>query len=295
MKPPLVIIAAHPDDEVIGAGAHLFHWRDHVRFVHVTDGAPRNLQDAKAHGFANRARYAAARRAELNAALKLAGISPRQSSHLNIADQESWLHLVELTQLLLRHFEDLSPGAVLTHPYEGGHPDHDATAFGVHAACLLLSQKGVPAPSIFEMTSYHSRGGQMSSGEFLPDAEGPILSRQLTPEQQVLKHRLLGCFITQQKVLAGFNFQTESFRQAPIYDFTAPPHAGTLYYEQFDWGTTGAAWRARAAEALADLQIDDFRPKDVHNRTDPAGLGVLESNNLDRNPAGTVPRHAVLV
>ena len=65
----VMLVAAHPDDEIIVAGSRLAHFRDLV-LVHVTDGAPRNMFDAGTHGFTRREDYAAARRNELLCALK---------------------------------------------------------------------------------------------------------------------------------------------------------------------------------------------------------------------------------
>jgi len=40
------IVAAHPDDEVIGCASLLLRYEGGCEIVHVTDGAPRNLRDA---------------------------------------------------------------------------------------------------------------------------------------------------------------------------------------------------------------------------------------------------------
>ena len=56
-----MIVVAHPDDETIGLGAQLGRFEDAL-LVHLTDGAPRDGEDARNYGFASVADYAAARR-----------------------------------------------------------------------------------------------------------------------------------------------------------------------------------------------------------------------------------------
>jgi LmbE family N-acetylglucosaminyl deacetylase len=134
---------------------------------------------------------------------------------------------------------------VVTHAYEGGHPDHDAAAFAVQAAA---QRTGVP---VLEMAGYHGATGSLSVGRFLPPPgeAAPETVLRLTPEQQALKRRMLGCFVSQAQVLAAFPTGEERLRPAPRYDFTTPPHSGRLLYETMPWGITGAGFRALAAEA----------------------------------------------
>lgn len=245
----VIIIAAHPDDETIGCGGLLGRMRN-PRVLHVTDGAPRNLADARSAGFEIREDYAQARRTELLNALDLAGIPAEQAQCLEIADQEASLAMAGLARRTASLLRDLRPGAILTHPYEGGHPDHDATAFAVHAACALIP---VP-PEIYEFTSYHSRDGVMEVGCFLIDGEPgePVV---LTNAERERKRRMVDCFATQLRMLRHFPLDIERFRAAPVYDFTQSPHPGKLFYENFDWGMTGARWRDLAAEALNEMGV----------------------------------------
>lgn len=246
----VLLAAAHPDDEVIGAGAHLAGFRD-LHIVHASDGAPRELSYARACGFARREEYACARRRELLEALALAGIAPGRASSAGFVDQELALHLAELARFLADALRGAGAGVVLTHPYEGGHPDHDATAFAVHAACALVDSG---APEIWEFSSYHNGNGAMEVFEFLG---APGLTVVLSPQQRELKRRMYGCFRSQREVLQYFPIGTERFRPAPRYEFSRPPHAGPLYYEHFDWGMTSERFCTLARTALAELGIGD--------------------------------------
>jgi LmbE family N-acetylglucosaminyl deacetylase len=232
-----VIVAAHPDDEVIGAGALLPYLRD-VRIIHTTNGSPRDLADAMRSGFVTRKEYAFARRREFECAVSIAGIHPTQCICLGYTDQEAVYHLDELCGRLRQEFARLDPDVVLTQPYEGGHPDHDATAFAVDRC---FGWKG----QVFEMTSYHSTGGEMITGAFLGGGDAGV-AEALSKEDAARKQRMLACFKSQQAVLHYFPVVPEKFRRAPRYDFTQAPHAGALHYERLGWGITGHSWRELA-------------------------------------------------
>ena len=255
--PSMAVVAAHPDDEVIGAGGRFAGLRG-CRFIHVTDGAPRSMHDALAAGFTIREEYAKARRCELLSALGLAGIGPAQCLEMGIADQEASLHLLKLSYDLADLFSGMRPEMVLTHPYEGGHPDHDATAFAVYTACRLLEKAGITPPGLVEFTSYHSDGrGGMRTFEFIPFEGCSVTTVVLSESERRLKQRMLACFGLQRRVLDAFPVGIERFRPAPCYDFTLPPHEGRLYYEQFDWGVAGERWRGLVRSALEILEVEE--------------------------------------
>jgi N-acetylglucosamine malate deacetylase 2 len=254
--PSTLIIAAHCDDEVIGMGAQLPKL-PRVKFLHVTDGSPRSLSDATRLGFVSREHYARERRKELHAALGLAGIPPGESFELGFVDQEVSFHLVELASSIAQILKELKPEVIVTHPYEGGHPDHDSTALGVHMACQLLEMENLKPPGIVEMTSYHNRGGNMAFSDFLPNGTYPTLTMRLNDAEVCFKQRLLECFRTQQTVLQWFQIGIERFRPAPQYDFSRPPHEGKLYYDLFDWGMNSVQWVNLAREALATLDEEE--------------------------------------
>jgi LmbE family N-acetylglucosaminyl deacetylase len=248
-KQRVVLVGAHPDDETIGAGALLARLERPVVVV-VTDGAPRDLVDARAAGYESREDYAAARRNELYAAMETAGIAEDQVRMLDVTDQEASCAMAEVARRIADILRELRPGTVLCHPYEGGHPDHDACALATHAACALTA----PAPGILEFTSYHARDGSMETGRFLLEEE-PGFTLTLSEEMRQKKQAMLKCHATQFPMLRNFPNDVERFRPAPAYDFTAAPHAGKLFYEKFSWGMTGERWRRLAAEAMRELGL----------------------------------------
>ena len=239
----VALVVAHPDDEVIGAGGVL-PLLQRLVLVHVTDGAPGNLADAHAHGFADAAGYAAERRKELGRALALGSPSLLGvvCEELGSPDQGASERLVSLTRALRALLARRGVQVIITHPYEGGHPDHDATAF-------IAAHAGLP---VVEFASYHADpGGGMRTGAFLPGPDGVRLT--LTPGEQARKRAMLAAFETQAATLTPFGTEAELFRLSPAYDFTRPPHDGTLHYERYDWGMTGERWRGLAAEARREL------------------------------------------
>lgn len=249
-----LVVVAHPDDETIGAGAQLGRFAA-LRILHTTDGAPRTGPDVAAAGCATAADYAALRRGELERAMALAGVAPDRLDGLGFADQGASCDLAALTRLVLRRIERERPEVVLTHPYEGGHPDHDATAFAVHAACALLDGA---APRIVEMAGYHGGGGEGGTifQDFLPSPGIPVCTVALDPAERALKRRMLDAHASQTRTLAPFRDDVERFRTSPAYDFTRPPHEGPLNYDRFAWGITGERWQARAVEALRALGLE---------------------------------------
>jgi len=253
--PAVMIVAAHPDDEVIGAGAQLPRLKE-LTIVHTTDGAPRDRRDANAAGYGSWETYASARRGELAAALRLAGVPVAAARTLGFADQGASFHLVELTETLAAIVEERRPEVVITHPYEGGHPDHDATALAVHAACALRARRGRRAPALVEMTSYYAGEFGLVTASFLPRPQIEVTTLMLDAQARARKRELVACFATQRRVLAQFPLEVERFRPAPCYDFGQPPHAGRLYYENFDRGVDGARWRRLARAALARLGLE---------------------------------------
>jgi N-acetylglucosamine malate deacetylase 2 len=245
------VVVAHPDDETIGCGAQLPRF-SYVTVIHLTDGAPRSLTDAKARGFATAEAYAAARSGELRAAMGLAGISERLVA-LGWPDQESAQHLDEIATELSKWLAGTD--IVLTHAYEGGHPDHDTAALAVWAACALLRRAGESAPAVIEMPLYHLGQEGWMRQVFVPATGPEEIAVELTPEERRLKREMFAAHASQADVLANFGTAVERFRRAPRYDFSRLPNGGKLLYEDWNWGINGARWLKYSQAALAELGL----------------------------------------
>ena len=245
---PVAVVVAHPDDETIGCGAVLRRL-PLVRVVHVTDGAPRDMIDAVRLGLSSRESYAMVRGAELTAALALAGVPPSRQVRLGLTDQRAAFALDELAHRLEPLLRQVR--IVITHAFEGGHPDHDATAFAVHAACALIAGHG-QSPHIIEMPLYRAGNDGWALQSFLPGGElGETVV--LSADERELKRRMMAAHSSQRASLSPFGLDRERFRSAPAYDFRELPNGGALLYERYPWGMNGALWRELAASARAKL------------------------------------------
>jgi LmbE family N-acetylglucosaminyl deacetylase len=249
--PRTMVVVAHPDDETVGAATLLPRLR-RARFIYITDGAPRDGSDAARHGWTT-AQYREVRRRERANAFALCGLQPDRIVDLGCPDQEAALQLVRLTRELAALLDEWRIEAVLTHPYEGGHPDHDAAAFIAHSAARLVPR----APTVVEMACYHKGPSGIVAGEFLPDvqADEQMVTMPLSPGQRAFKQSLIGCYESQHETLRSLPVDVERLRPAPAYDFHRPPHEGTLLYETRGWGIDGPRFRDLAAQALRELEL----------------------------------------
>ena len=252
----VLVIVAHPDDEAIAAGALLARL-PRAGVICLTDGAPRRGSAARNAGFVTWIDYAKERRREAKAAMALTGRQLSPVDHLGIADQEVVHHLEAAARYLVGPLQS-GFDYVITHPYEGGHPDHDGVAFAVHAAAALIARDGGRPPILLEAPFYNSESGEARIGLFVPHPDaGDVLVMPLETTEQALKRGMYDCYVTQKTILEAFKTDSENFRTAPRYHFAAPPHPGTIGYSRFSWAMKGSTWRAHAWRAMRRLGLEE--------------------------------------
>jgi LmbE family N-acetylglucosaminyl deacetylase len=254
----LLVLAAHPDDETIGVSALLGRVA-HASVVYLTDGAPRDTQFRSPHVSGSRELYACVRAEEAASALSFVEVPPERMLFLSGVDQEAISKAAELIDEFVPIIEEFQPSVIVTHPYEGGHPDHDTAALVAQVSVQVVARHGSSVPDLLEMTSYHAVEGKRSAGNFLsspPIVAGDIstaVQLKLTAEERTRKARMLGCYVSQWHVISDFPLEPERLRPAPVYDFTRPPHEGQLWYESLGWPLTGARWRDLATQTLNEF------------------------------------------
>lgn len=132
----VLVLAAHPDDECIGAAGSLALLADEgatVTALFATDG------EATRGSTRSRAATAALRRAEARAACAILGVG--DTRHLGLADGGLSGSVRPLAEALGSAFADLAPEAVMLPWWLDGHPDHRAMS-----SALVLAEAPAATP-----------------------------------------------------------------------------------------------------------------------------------------------------
>lgn len=139
----LVVIAPHPDDEVLACGGLITMHRDQageVAVIAVTDGEASHGSLPSSHAQA----LATTRCAESAAGLVQLGLKDMVITRLALPDGLVARHMMRLArrlQLLLR-----SSDVVVTTWRRDGHPDHDACGLAAALACAAVGCRLIEAP-----------------------------------------------------------------------------------------------------------------------------------------------------
>src|SRR6478735_3593004 len=118
-------------------------------------------------------------------------------------------HLIRarcVARALVRLFLERATDIVLTNAYEGGHPDHDAAAFAVHAAVELLRREGRDI-AIVEMPFYRADGDGWAVQRFAPAPAAVETVLALGDRDRAMKRQMLAAHSTQAGMLALFDVE----------------------------------------------------------------------------------------
>ncbi len=247
-----LLLVAHPDDEVIAAGALMQRMKKPI-VVFATDGAPRDEFFWRQYG--SRENYAEVRRKEAVEALRVVGAEPIFLwSHVTggIVDQELFLRLSVAVLAFEKIIAQTRPDSLLTIAYEGGHPDHDA-------ACFIASQIGkrerIP---VWEFPLYHRDANGEAVVQAFPNPDGSEVQSAVDSEPLQRKLAMARAYESQKGVVESFHPEMEVFRPLASYDFSQPPLPWKLNYEYWQWNMTGQSVTAEFASYL-ELRAPQFK------------------------------------
>jgi len=157
----VVVIAAHPDDELLGAGGTLARHvmdGDEVHAIIVADGASSRYPDELVSTLEKQARRAA----------EVIGCTSLQ--FLSLPDQRlDTVPLIELTQRLEGVLDELEPGTVYTHFPEDVNADHRLVSRCAWTACRPYARPQLRKFAVFETPSSTEWAWPMPGTEFRPN------------------------------------------------------------------------------------------------------------------------------
>lgn len=222
----ILILAPHPDDEIVACGIAARRARAEgarVFVCYLTTGVPpRELlwpwrrADYDAH--------IARRRGEALAVAELIGLDP--AGFLDIPSRRLIARLDEARTALDRALAETGADRLWVPAFEGAHQDHDA------ANALAASVNG--RVSVWEFAAYNYASGEVGSNRFADTRGGEVKSR-LNHDEAALKRQALGLYASERGNLAHIQVVAEACRPLPRRDYAVPPHPGKLFRERFHW------------------------------------------------------------
>ena len=189
----IMVIVAHQDDEIIGAGtimSRAIKNGGNVTIIITTDGAPKEFGQGEFES--------QIRKNETLKAASLIGISKENVIFLDY-DDLGFIFEVNIdveTERIKKIIQEKKPDTIFVQAYEGGHIDHDATNFLVVQA---VKKSGLNV-NMYEFPEYNA----FNWGKPIPDDENiiddkkyPLIILNLTENEQKLKKEALMQYVSQ--------------------------------------------------------------------------------------------------
>ena len=230
----ILILAPHPDDEIVACGIAAMRARaagSRVFVLYLTTGVPPRSGPWRRLGSGDTVRVAR-RRGEALAAAALLGLEPVGFCATPARQLRAGLDAAAIA--VTAAIAECAADALWVPAFEGAHQDHDAAN--------ALAATVADALPVWEFAAYNFAGGRVRANRFT-DQRGGEIAIQATPAEVERKHRALGCYVSERGNLrhvgAGVGVAREACRPLAVYDSghdnRAPPHRGRLFRERFQW------------------------------------------------------------
>lgn len=166
MSPTVLIVAAHPDDEILGVGGTACRHADNGDVVHVLIVAEGATSREPSSGASNAAMVESLKDAAGKAARILKVEEP---VFCGLPDQRLDSHdLIDITKLIEGHMDRIRPDTVYTHHGGDLNLDHGIVHRAVLTACRPLPSSQVTAIYSFETVSSTEWGTPEQDAQFHP-------------------------------------------------------------------------------------------------------------------------------
>ena len=229
-----IVLAPHEDDEMLGVGILLQRFCGHVKVVFMTDGAPISGYPMKKRmlpsPIMSREEYADIRKGESVLAANTIGLKESDLAYIGAEDSGLSHVLVDTCEALRGMISSFNPYYIFFPAYEGGHPDHDATAA---IAKALSHYDDLREISFFEYALYSSPDGLKIFNEFQDASSGDIRIIAEHDERNI-KKEAVSCYKSQLGGLLGnFSIERETIRPARFDRIDGSIPTGKTYLERF--------------------------------------------------------------
>jgi len=222
----ILILVAHPDDEVVACAASIARAREQgaaLASLYLTDGCLSRETlwpwQRKHHKDFVKKRHDEAEAAAMALGLLPVGWGMRPARTL-------WQELPRVYEEVQAALLQYHPDQVWVPAYEGGNPDHDAlNAVGFKLKARL---------SVLEFAEYNFFSGRINSHSFISEDETTRVI-PLSDEERAAKKAAMKIYASEKKNLSSLGVEQESYRPLAAYDYWQPPHQGKLWYTRFQW------------------------------------------------------------
>lgn len=214
----ILVLAPHPDDEIVGAAIAVKRALadgDSVSVLFLTTGIPAERwpwESLKTYD-----KRVALRKSE---ALQAAGrLGCAVEGFLEIPSRGLLERLAGVRAVVSK----IQASELWAPAFEGGHQDHDA------ANALGYSLRD--PFQVKEFAEYNFHQGRINANTFIDDAAHTPLSA----EERAFKQELLAIYASEKGNLDYVACVREAIRPLAAKDYSKPAHEGTLFRERFQW------------------------------------------------------------
>tara|TARA_B100000989_G_C19502282_1_gene454835 strand:+ start:73 stop:831 length:759 start_codon:yes stop_codon:yes gene_type:complete len=219
-----LILAAHPDDEVVGLSIKIRELIKSGSFVYIfylTNGViskdSRWFWEKKNYTFKLEKRIY-----ELEQSMKLLGIRNYKVQQINSRTIKN--NLFKTFYSVNKIIKKYKIKTIFTPAYEGGHQDHDLTNF--------IASKFKKNIRVYEYPEYNFFNRKILSNTFFK-LNGNETIYFLNEKEKIFKKKLLNIYVSEQKNLSYLKVEKECLRPISHYNYLLPAHIGTLFYRRF--------------------------------------------------------------